>query len=192
MKLLDNYNQCLGTLSQVSKDKANNVSMIEDISIEHRLINFDGIKKKICKGYRGEALASCDGMIIHNGIRYLIEFKNQSEDNIDKAKIKNKAFDSLTLIALNENITREQIAQDTVFIIVYNNEEYVEGPASYCPSEAIDNFTKKLKKWSKKKGLEQYPRKFDTSIYVNKFYKQVYTIDVSVFKREFMKLLFDK
>lgn len=68
----------------------------------------------------------CDGYLNKNGVRYLIEFKNQAEGNIDKIIIKNKAYDSLSLLAMNENLTREELARDTVLVIVYNNEKYVE------------------------------------------------------------------
>lgn len=185
MKLIDNYNLFLGTLTEVSKDKISGTSMIEDNCKSHRLINFDGVKKKICSKFRGEALASCDGMIVHDDIRYIIEFKNQSEGNVDKAQIRNKAFDSLALLALNENLTREEIAENTILIIVYNNEKHKVGNDSYSPSESIDRFTMKLKKLAKKQDWEQYPKKFDTTKYINHFYKQVYTIDLRVFMEVF-------
>ena len=95
-------------------------------------------------------------MIIHDNQRYVIEFKNQSEGNIDKVKIKNKAFDS---ISLNENLTREQIAKDTILVIVYNNERYESKDNSYSPSESIDKFTMKLKSLAKQENWEKYPKK---------------------------------
>lgn len=154
MKLIDNYSPYMGTFTEVSRDKTNGNSLITDDY--HKLINFDGVKKKICKYFRGDALSSCDGMILGNDCRYVIEFKNQSEGNVDKAKIKNKAFDSLALIAVNENLTREEISKDTILIIVYNNEKYDKDDKSYSPSKSMDKFAIKLKKLAKMENWDVY------------------------------------
>ena len=190
MKLKEDYRSYLSTLKVVSRDKNSQVSLIEDETKEHRLVNFDGIKKKLCKDFRGDALSSCDGYLTKDGVRYLIEFKNQAEGNIDKTIIKNKAYDSLSLLAMNENLTREELAGETVLIIVFNNEKYVESNRSYQSSDSLDKMTMKLKQLSKKDGLDQYPKKFDTSRYIDQFYKNVYTIDVKVFKKKFINILF--
>ena len=130
-------------------------------------------------------------MIIHDNQRYVIEFKNQSEGNIDKVKIKNKAFDSISLISLNENLTREQIAKDTILVIVYNNERYESKDNSYSPSETIDKFTMKLKSLAKQENWEKYPKKFDSDKYIGTFYKAVYTVDLKVFMNDFFDVLFN-
>lgn len=190
MKLIEDYRSYLSTLKVVSRDKNSQVSLIEDETKEHRLVNFDGVKKKLCKDFRGDALSSCDGYLNKGGVRYLIEFKNQAEGNIDKTIIKNKAYDSLSLLAMNENLTREELAGDTVLVIVFNNEKYVESNHSYQSSDSLDKLTMKLKRLSKKDELDQYPKKFDTRRYINQFYKNVYTIDIKVFKKKFMDILF--
>lgn len=165
MRLIDNYNIFLGTLTEVSRDSENGVSMIDD------------------------------------DLGFLIEFKNQSEGNIEKVKIKNKAFDSVSLISLNESLTIEEIAKNTILIIVYNNENYEANDNSFSPSESMDKFAMKLKELSTGKDSEQleqwdkldlYPHKFDTTGYIDTFYKKVYTIDLKVFNEEFFDIIFNE
>ena len=191
--LLEDYNVCKGTLEEISRDSDNNVSMVPDADVEHSLINFDGVTKRICKKYRGgKLLASCDGYIVNNDTRYLIEFKNQSEGNLDKAILREKAFDSLSLLALNENITRQKRAENTVLIIVYNNENCERGKGSYDPSDSTDKLIGKMKGFANQRGVNVYPQKFGMEKYEGSFYKSVYTVDIKQFRQDFMKLLFDK
>ena len=44
---------------------------------------------------------------------YLIEFKNQEEGTIDKKWLKNKIYDSVSTLVMNENITRSDVAGKT-------------------------------------------------------------------------------
>lgn len=191
MKIVEDYSSLLTTLDIVSFDKENKIAMIQDTMKKHRMINFDGVKKRICKYYRGEELSSCDGMLIKDNCRYLIEFKNQSEGNIDKVKISNKAFDSVALLTINENLTREQIAKNTIFIVVYNNNKYDKNAKSYAPSQSMDKFAMKLKSFAKKEGWEKYQKKFDSDKYIGTFYKSVYTVDLSEFMNDFFDEIFN-
>ena len=188
MRIINDYNKLFAPLSTISFDKDNEVAMVADDLKEHRMINFDGAKKQICKNYRSTELKSCDGMLIKDDCRYLIEFKNQSEGNITKDKIKDKAFDSVALISINENKTREEIAQNTIFILVYNNEKYEENPHSYAPAPSMDKIAQTFKRWAKLENWEMYPKKFDTKEYIGTFYKNVYTVDL----KDFMATFFDK
>lgn len=193
MRLLnEEYSDFSKNLKEVSLDDKNKVSLIDDELPEHRMIKFDDVKEKICKEYRGSENSSCDGYFVRNGIRYLIEFKNQAEGRVERHKIRDKAFDSVSLLVMNENITREEIAGSTVLVIVYNNnkEKCEAEKQSYHHSVSLDKFGKKLKELSGKDGLSSYPIKFKLEKYIGKFYKEVYTLDVKVFKQEFMPILF--
>lgn len=190
MKNVKEYNSFLCSLKQASRDKGKNEILVDDEEQDHKVINFDGVKKNICKLYRGESSYSCDAYLKRNDIRYLIEFKNQSEGNVDVTKIRNKAFDSLALLMMNEDLCRSELAENTVLIIVYNTKGYTPDKSSYQPSPSSDKFARKLKELAGKKGQEVYPVKFGLDKYIGELYRNVYTIDVEVFKKEFIPILF--
>lgn len=191
MRIIGQYSPYLCTISQLSWDRERKVSLIADDERTHRMYNFDGIKKLICKELRGNENSSCDALWEKEGLRYLIEFKNQSEGNIDRAVICNKAYDSATLLLVNENLTREQLTENTVFIVVYNNANHKIDDSSYNPSESMDKLTQKLKGFAKCSGLDQKQKKFGIGKYTGHLYKQVYTLDVDEFRQFFYPVLFN-
>ena len=75
MRIIEDYNKYLCPISQLSWDKQRKMSLIEDTEKQHRMFNFDGIKKNLCTKFRGEQNFSCDAYWEKNGMRYLIEFK---------------------------------------------------------------------------------------------------------------------
>lgn len=192
MRFIKDYRPYLCEISKVSFDKNSGVSLIKDDEKEHRLINFDGIKRKLCKEFRENDLFSCDAYIEKDGVRYFIEFKNQNEGNVDRNQIRNKAFDSFSLFLVNENnITGEELAESAVYLVVYNNNaEYFAGKEAYQSAPSINKLTTKLKELSGKTGLERYPKLFGVDRYIGKLYKNVYTVDVKIFIKEFYPLIF--
>ena len=48
MRIIENYNTYLCTISDLSRDKGRKMSLIEDNEKQHRMYNFDGIKKTLC------------------------------------------------------------------------------------------------------------------------------------------------
>ncbi len=145
MRIIDNYSTYLCFISELSRDQERGISFIQDDEKSHRMYNFDGIKKTICKKIRGEKSYSCDAYWEKNNMKYFIEFKNQAEGNINRENLWNKAYDSAAMLLINENITREELAQKAVLIIVYDNQRHVPGSSSYNPSESMDKITKKIK-----------------------------------------------
>lgn len=112
MRFLENYDDYLETLSVLSKpgdkedknrknSERNQDGLIEDVDEAHRMYSFDKMKDEICKRFRGEPISSCDAYWLKDGIRYFIEFKNQSEGNIKRTELKKKAFDSIALLSMN-------------------------------------------------------------------------------------------
>lgn len=53
-KIIKDYNMFKGTLKEISNDKENKQSLLDDELSEHRILNFDGISGKFCKKVRGE------------------------------------------------------------------------------------------------------------------------------------------
>lgn len=201
MRFVENYGDYLDTLSVLSKpnDKegkngkncgANRKSLIEDVDKAHCMCNFDAIKEEICKKYRGEPNSSCDAYCEKNGMRYLIEFKNQSEGNIKRTELRKKAFDSIALLLMNENITREELLKNVVLIVVYNNKKHVSNKSSYNPSESMDKFTKKLKGFAKPSEADQPLIKFRLGNFKGILYQDVHTLEVEDFKKHFYPILF--
>lgn len=190
MKKVKEYRSFLCSLSEVSRDKENHEILIEDDDPHHRVINFDGVKKNICRFYRGEGTCSCDAYLEKDHTRYLIEFKNQSEGNVDVTNIRNKAFDSLALLMMNDDLCRSHLAEHTVLIVVYNEKKYTPDNRSYPSSPSSDKFARKMKELAGKKGLESYPVKFGLQPYIGELYRNIYTVDVEVFQNEFFPILF--
>lgn len=190
MKKVKEYRSFLCSLSEVSRDKENHEILIEDDDPHHRVINFDGVKKNICRFYRGEGTCSCDAYLEKDHTRYLIEFKNQSEGNVDVTNIRNKAFDSLALLMMNDDLCRSHLAEHTVLIVVYNEKKYTPDNRSYPSSPSSDKFARKMKELAGKKGLESYPVKFGLQLYIGELYRNIYTVDVEVFQNEFFPILF--
>lgn len=180
------------TLEETSKDDNSGESLIVDRDPKHQVVNFDDIEKKMCKIFHRSQRRSCDAYVEKNDLRYLIEFKNQSADRINKTKIREKIYDSIALLALNENISREPLAQQTVVIVVYNSKKHVQDKSTASPAPAIDKFTRKLKTYANKKDLENYPKKFSVNYFIGKLIHNAYTVDVEDFQNEFMPMLFDE
>ena len=191
MRIIDNYNMYLCSISELSRDKERGISLIQDNGKSHRMYNFDGIKKTICKKIRGEKNYSCDAYWEKNSKKYFIEFKNQAEGNISRENLWNKAYDSAAMLLINESITREELAQKAVLIIVYNNQSHLFNASSYNPSESMDKFTQKIKGFAKLTGVDQLPVKFGMDKFKDILYHEVHTLGVEDFKKYFYPVLFD-
>lgn len=190
MNKVKEYRSFLCSLSEASRDKENHESLIEDDDLNHRVVNFDGVRKNICKFYRGEDTCSCDAYLEKDHIRFLIEFKNQSEGNVDVTNIQNKAFDSLALLMMNDDQCRSHLAEHTVLIVVYNEKKYTPDNRSYPTSPSSNKFVRKMKELAGKKGLESYSVKFGLQPYIGELYRNIYTVDVEVFINKFYPILF--
>lgn len=184
------YEEYLTTLNILSKDDDNNKILIDDTDMSRRMYHLDEIKNEICKKFRGEPNSSCDAYWEKGGMRYFIEFKNQGEGNIKRVKLLNKAYDSITLLLMNENITREELIKNTVLIVVYNNHEQRYDSSSYNPSNSMDKFTKKLGQYAGRPSIDRAPIKFKLGKLRGTLYHEVYTLEVKDFKKQFFPILF--
>jgi len=192
MRIIEDYNKYLCTISELSWDKQMKMPLIKDDAKQHRMYNFDGIKKKLCRKFRGEENFSCDAYWKKNDMRYLIEFKNQGEGNIKREHLWNKAFDSLALLLMNEGTTREELAKNTILIVVYDNQKNIPNSSSYNTSESFDKITKRIKGFAKLSGVSQLPVKFGLDKYKGVLYREVYTLEINDFKKYYYPILFDE
>ena len=165
-RLIKDYRPYLAKLSELSYDREHKVSLIEDEDMSHRMFNFDGISDKFSEKTRGEKNMSCDGYYEKTSQdTYLVEFKNQEEGKIDKKWLKNKIYDSIATVVMNENVTRT--------------------------SEAFNRFSEKLGELSGRKDVDSLPKKFDLERYKGILFKDVYTVDRRNFEKYFLKILFE-
>lgn len=192
-RLLKDYKKYIGYLSEVSYDKTNQCSLIEDKEKSHRVYNFDAISEKFYAMTRGEKSFSCDAYYEKSQDDvYLFEFKNQNEGNVDKVEIKNKIYDSVSLLVMNENLPRDVISSKVTAIIVYNNQKGLENSDNgYLPSGSFDRFAYKMAELSGKSGVDNYLKKFDLEKYKGVLFKEVYTVDKNVFEMDLMDHIFD-
>ena len=114
-----------------------------DVDFPNRLpsgkaYDFDKIKERVCT-YRSlnakQQLRSADAFVLEfdeSAEWYFIEFKNQKPDNIqsvkdpDRNELMQKAFDSLSVVAMTfgHQWTMQQIQERSVFVVVYPRMEY--------------------------------------------------------------------
>ena len=186
------YNKDTSTIKKTSWDDNAGKALIYDKDPRHPVLNFDKIEKKMSAVFHRNLRRSCDAYVEKNGMRYLIEFKNQSDGNIDGTEIRDKIYDSIALLSLNESIPRKALAERTVAIVVYNNNKHIPDKSSAAPSPAIDKFTRTLKTYANKKDLDSYPKKFLVNCFIGKLIHNAYTVDVEVFQNEIMPMVFGK
>ena len=111
-------------LSKLSWDKSNAVALIDDNA--HKACNLDALTVRVCKALRaGQPSASCDAYLEKNGTYWFIEFKNQDSGNVDGNEIWRKAYDSVSTVrmAIDQTITLDDLCQDAVFLVVYQDDE---------------------------------------------------------------------
>lgn len=190
--IVKDYRPFLATLAEVSYDEEHKTSLILDDSKDHRVYNFDGITKNFARKLQIEIKASCDAYYVKNDdSRYLIEFKNQQEGNIDKQWIRNKIYNSVTTLAMNQDITRGEVADNTIVIIVYNDEQVsCKTESGYNTSHSFNSFAEKTASLSLKTGIDRHEKKFDLGKYKGVLFKDIYTVDKKIFNSEFVDELF--
>ena len=192
-RVIKDYRPYLAKLNQLSYDKEHAMSLIDDDDQRHRMYNFDGISDRFSKKVRGDKNMSCDGYLEKSSQdTFLIEFKNQEEGNIDKRWLKNKIYDSISTLVMNENTTRNDVAGRTKVIIVYNDENKQQKTNSnYSTSHAFNAFSEKMASLAGKKGIDQFDKKFDLVKYKGILFKDVYTVDKKDFEKYFINVLFE-
>ena len=190
--MLMEYNRFICPLKALSKDDSNNICLIDDETEEHRMYNFDAITKKINLKYRGERAFSCDAYYKDKiGKRYLIEFKNQQEGNIDRKEIRNKIYDSISTILINENEQLSNLSRKLTVILVYNNSaKYSKNSFSYKTSEAVERFKEKLAGYGNIADMQKRREVFNLEEYRGVFCVDAYAVDKNSFEENVLPEIF--
>ena len=185
-RLIKDYRPYLAKLSELSYDREHKVSLIEDEDMSHRMFNFDGISDKFSKDTRRKICLVMDIMKKRHKDTYLVEFKNQEEGKIDKKWLKNKIYDSIATVVMNENVTRTDVAGRVTVIIVYNDANHGEKTdGEIIPTiRHLTGFSEKFGN-IRKKDVDSLPKKFDLERYKGILFKDVYTVDRRNFEKYF-------
>ena len=126
------------TMYRTSKDDNNRDFLLDD-KYNIKVYSFDSIKRFVCKKLRGgNELSSCDAYYKN----YIIEFKNCNYQNIDKAEIRMKAFDSCSILLYSHLVGSNvfDIQNTHTLIVVYNDEKNEEHDKEYGMSNGNSVF----------------------------------------------------
>ena len=111
------------TLSDASYDTEAKASLIDSPLKAYKL---DDLTVQVCRRLRGGiALSGCDAYLKSNDVYWFIEFKNREAVQIDPEDIRKKAYDSVSTVRMvvNQTITLDDLCQNAVFLVVYQDEE---------------------------------------------------------------------
>jgi len=154
----------LDRLSVISFDDNNKKALFDDD--KNRYVNFDKkvlkeIYKITQKGYC-DTLSAVDTIIQDNDTLYLIEFKNQTKENIKKYEIYSKAMESLAILQKYFFCDKKY---KFVLIVLFNGYK--------------DN--KKNKRLGTSYSLQNIPKYFQLSRYHKIIFDEIYTLDKNIF-----------
>lgn len=148
---------------------------------EDPVYNFDGVKKCICRKLRGaNECSSCDALYVVNNNYYLLEFKNQTQQKVDRANIQKKAFDSFNLlrITFDKRCSFDELMEKTTLLVIYKEEE----------KPGLEGIRNKFGCFAK---LEDHPIAFGLSEIQGKLYNKIYTVSDSYFLNHLYSSIFD-
>lgn len=152
--------------------------------------NFDDIKEYVCRKLRDNSFTrSCDAYYVDDsGREYLIEFKNQKQDDVPRRAVKEKAYDSLYLLLLTFDREKSlaEVVGNVSYMVVYNDRA-PDGPKGtrHGHSESFEKLAAKFGELAKAES----PRtvKFGLGYLKGRLYREVYTLDTRDFMRQFVK-----
>lgn len=174
------------TIRKASYDDAKKQYLVDS---DLQVYNFDDVKEYVCRKLRDNSFTrSCDAYYQdRKGREYLIEFKNQREEDVPRRMLRQKAYDSLFLhlLTFGRGKTVDEASQNMSLIVVYNNDA-ASGPPErrYSKSESFEKMAAAFGSFAG----EQRPRsvKFGLSYLRGQLYREVDTLDVRDFMREFV------
>jgi len=173
-----------GTLHEASKD--DNGSYLLDEG-EKEVYLFDTISEDVAAILRkGKKCKSVDAVVVKPNKEkvFFIEFKNTRHAHMPKNELFYKAHDSVCtyLLAMESNISLEQLKEKAYYIVVYNDEvNVVDSEKSSASLEKLKNNLRVISK--KESPLDRVQWELDQ--YEGKLFKKVYTVD----KSDFIRLL---
>lgn len=174
------------SLREISYDDAKKQYLVDSDLMGY---NFDDIKEFVCRKLRDSSFTrSCDAYYQdRRGREYLIEFKNQREEDVPRRIVRQKAYDSLYLhlLTFGRDCTVEEAARNLTLVVVYNDGAE-SGPPNrrYAKSESFEKLSAAFGKMAR----AEQPRavKFGLSYLKGQLYREIDTLDVQDFMREFV------
>ena len=162
LSVLHNYlYQYKSTLKKTSLDDIGNKHLCNNMT--HIVYDMDHVKDQNCPK---PAISSSDALMIKNTIIYLIEFKNSSIKRVKAKVIKNKLKGSRIIMKkLFSYLQLKKCSYRFVYCVVYND----------------------IKSKSYHRGIRKAKLRFDLKDYPDNFFDEIYTNDISFFKKEFNK-----
>lgn len=156
--------------------------------------NFDDVKEYVCRRLRDSSYTkSCDAYFKDGqGREYIIEFKNQREEDVPRRALRQKAYDSLYLLLLTfaKEKTVEEAARNTTLIIVYNDhlEEDRKAGSHHARSRSFEKMADAVGNLA---GKREHI-KFGLAYLKGQLYREIYTLDTEDFSRIFVDGVFQK
>lgn len=161
------YDKYKSTLRETSKDTSGENGESYMTSNTAEVVNFDGF----VEAYFKEAMCKCKGppssidtLCKFNNNWCFIEFKNGVINAKERKGISNKIGHSLLILLKNEDIKLSDVCDNSLFILVYNEEKN-------CNSKSKENIKNYILSKAKKEII-----KFDLSKFKNVYFKDVYTL----------------
>ncbi|MBQ9348935.1 MAG: hypothetical protein IJT94_16615 [Oscillibacter sp.] len=167
----ENYRK---TLSEASRDDSADVSLIDSPCKAYKL---DDYSVKVCRKLRGGVtLAGCDAFCESGGTFWFIEFKNQDAKDIDAEEIRKKAYDSISTVrmAVDQEITLDELCGRAVFLVVYRDED----PSA---EDAIERAVAGL--------AGMYPIRWGLRKILGKLYREIHTIPAAAFCEKWIPVI---
>lgn len=121
--ITSNYPDCFESLKDTSLDSISRIYLISSIS--DNVINFDKLTKKF---YTGTIVPkSNDALILKPAFNYLIEFKNQTKEALEKPNntlnLFKKNGSSIATLLGNQLTNLSVLKNNYIYILVYNDKK---------------------------------------------------------------------
>lgn len=158
-------------------------------SLQNLVYCFDDFSQSEGNKYRRKKkLSSADGLYIdRDGKLFFFEFKNVPHNQVPYKGIHEKMHDSIITwqICQASDKSLDELMANSAYFVIYNDSHY-KGKREN-KSLSMDKFKNQMKTLAKKDGEEIL---WGLDLYLNTFYKEVHTIDVAVFEKEYAPKIF--
>lgn len=154
---MNDFTDCKSTIEKISEDTEHKVTMSDN---KTECFNFDKVKDKYLRNihFHGFLCSSVDGLLLHNGKSYFIEFKNGALNYTSKTnaiRFKIKASVIIYCDIADKHIS--DMRKTDEFILVYNEEKSKYVIAKYFTKKAGNEFIRF--------GLERYDGLYFKSVH---------------------------
>lgn len=159
--------------------------------LQNMVYRFDDISQDEGNKYRRKKkLSSADAMYIDSeGKIFFFEFKNAPHNQVPYKSIYEKMHDSILTwqVCQASNESLDNLMEKSAYFVIYNDSHY-EGIREN-KSVSMERMKEHMKKLAKR---EEEPILWGLDLYLNSFYKEVHTIDVDTFEKEYAQKIFSR